>query len=84
MLHLRSEVSYARAVKVLDLGQRGTRDDVAAVVELALLRRTVLHFGQRTLRQDGEGCYFLSLGARAKNFDLVRTRIDANVGFHVD
>lgn len=41
VLHLGAEVPYARAVEVLDLRERGAGNDVAAVVELALLLRTV-------------------------------------------
>lgn len=50
VLHLGSEVPYPRAVEVLDLCQRGAGDDVAAVMELALLLGTVLHLGQSTWR----------------------------------
>lgn len=51
LLHLAAEVADPGAVEVLDLGQRGARDDVAALVELALLLGAVLHLGQRTLRE---------------------------------
>ena len=51
VLHLQAEVPYPRAVEVLDLGQRGAGDDVAALVELALLLGTVLHLGQCTWRR---------------------------------
>lgn len=54
MLHLRAEVPYARAVEVLDLGQRGAGNYVAAVVELTLLLWTVFHFSQSTWRKDKE------------------------------
>lgn len=37
VLHLQAEVPYTCAVKVLDLGQRCTGNDVAAVVEFSLL-----------------------------------------------
>lgn len=51
LLHLAAEVANPGAVEVLDLSQCGTRDDVAALVELALLLGAVLHLGQRTLRE---------------------------------
>lgn len=55
MLHLRAEVPYPRAVEVLDFGQRGAGDDVAAVVELALLLWTVFHLGQSACWGGREG-----------------------------
>lgn len=51
VLHLGAEVPYPCAVEMLDLCQRGARNDVAAVVELALLLWTVLHLGQSTWRR---------------------------------
>lgn len=48
MLHLRAEVSYACAVEVLDLGQCGAGNDVAAFMESTLLLWTVFHLGQCT------------------------------------
>lgn len=42
MLHLRLEVAHADVVEVLDLGQRGARDDVATLVDALHLRR--VHF----------------------------------------
>lgn len=48
VLHLRAEVPYTRAVKVLDLCQRGTGNDVAAVMELTFLLWAVFHLGQCT------------------------------------
>lgn len=51
VLHLGLEVAYSCAVEVLDLGQRGTGNDVAALVDV-LCRRDVfillalLRFGQ--------------------------------------
>lgn len=52
LLHLAAEVADPGAVEVLDLGQCGTGDDVAALLELALLLGAVLHLGQRTLQRD--------------------------------
>lgn len=51
MLHLGAEVPYPCAVEVLDLCQRGAGNDVAALVELALLLWTVLHLGEGTWRR---------------------------------
>lgn len=51
VLHLGSEVPYPRAVEMLDLCQGGAGNDVAAVVELALLLWTVLHLGQSTWKR---------------------------------
>lgn len=48
VLHLGAEVPYPCAVEMLDLCQRGAGNDVAAVMELALLLWTVLHLGQST------------------------------------
>lgn len=42
VLHLRLEVAHADLVEVLDLGQRGAGDDVAALVDPLRLRR--VHF----------------------------------------
>lgn len=42
VLHLRLEVAHADVVEVLDLGQRGARDDVAALVDALHLRRVHL------------------------------------------
>lgn len=59
VLHLGAEVPYPSAVEMLDLCQRGAGNDVAAVVELALLLGTVLHLGQSTwsrgTRAESEG-----------------------------
>lgn len=54
VLHLGAEVPYPRAVEVLDLCQSGAGNDVAAVVELALLLWTVFHLGQGTWRRGAE------------------------------
>lgn len=54
VLHLGAEVPYPRAVEVLDLCQSGAGNDVAAVVELALLLWTVSHLGQSTWRRGEE------------------------------
>lgn len=51
LLHLAPEVTDPGAVEVLDLSQCGTRDDVAAFMELALLLGAVLHLGQCTLQE---------------------------------
>lgn len=51
VLHLGAEVPYPRAVEMLDLCQGGAGNDVAAVVELALLLWTVLHLGQSTWKR---------------------------------
>lgn len=48
VLHLGAEVPHPRTVEVLDLCQGGAGNDVAAVVQFALLLRTVFHFGQCT------------------------------------
>lgn len=53
LLHLGAEVPYPRAVEMLDLRQSGAGNDVAAVVELALLLWTVFHLGQGTWRRGG-------------------------------
>lgn len=50
LLHLGAEVPDPRAVEMLDLCQRGAGNDVAAIVELALLLWTVLHFGESAWR----------------------------------
>lgn len=57
LLHLGAEVPYPCAVEMLDLCQRGAGNGVAAVMELALLFRTVLHLGQSTCRR-GSGAEF--------------------------
>lgn len=51
VLHLGAEVPYPGAVEVLDLCQSGAGDDVAAVVELALLLWAVFHLGEGTWRR---------------------------------
>lgn len=51
VLHLGAEVPYPRAVEMLDLCQGGAGNDVAAVVELALLLWTVLDLGQSTWKR---------------------------------
>lgn len=50
LLHLGAEVPDPRAVEMLDLCQRGAGNDVAAIVELALLLWTVLHLGESAWR----------------------------------
>lgn len=51
LLHLPTEVANPGAVEVLDFSQGGTRNDVAAFVELALLLGAVLYLGQCTLQE---------------------------------
>lgn len=53
VLHLGLEVAYSGAVEVLDLGQRGTGNDVAALVDVVRRRDVsvllaLLRFGQST------------------------------------
>lgn len=52
LLHLGAEVPDPRAVEMLNLRQRGAGNDVAAIVELALLLGTVLHLGESAWRTE--------------------------------
>lgn len=60
VLHLRSEVPYTCTVKVLDLSQCGTGNNVAAIMELSFLLWTIFHLSQCTWkkiqqRKEGKG-----------------------------
>lgn len=66
VLHLGAEVPYPCAVEMLDLRQRGAGNDVAALMELALLLWTVLHLGEGTWRRAN----------RAESpFDLIKLKL---------
>lgn len=74
LLHLATEVANPGAVEVLDLSQRGTRDDVAALMELALLLGAVLHLGQRTLQETNATSNLVGRNSDLFKFKRVRTR----------